>query len=105
MSETYNQLILQNLLKIAEAAANGSDGKFDVKACFQGVKLNGKNTWNPPTSKDINGMFDPIDTSGVLNFFFTINPLEYKKQQLKLEALEKAAGGAKPAGEEPDHQK
>lgn len=39
-------------MQIAEKAAANSEGKFDVKACFQGVKLNGKPSWNPPTTKD-----------------------------------------------------
>ena len=79
MAETYNQLILQNLLRIAEGAANVSEGKFDVKACFYGVKLNGKANWSPPVSKDINGMFDPIDKTGLLTFHFTTNPLLFKQ--------------------------
>jgi hypothetical protein len=52
LAETYDQLILQGLLKLAESCANTSEGKFDVKACFFGVKLNGKPNWNPPTAKD-----------------------------------------------------
>ncbi len=55
LAETYDQLILQSLLRLAETCANSSDGKFDVKACFFGVKLNGKPNWNPPTAKDQNG--------------------------------------------------
>ena len=55
MSETYDQLIMQSLLRIAESTSLASEGKFDIKACFFGVKLNGKANWNPPTSKDING--------------------------------------------------
>jgi len=40
------------LLRMAEGFAASSEGKFDVKACFYGVKLNGKPNWNPPTAKD-----------------------------------------------------
>jgi hypothetical protein len=43
---------LQNLLGIAEKSVLASEGKFDIKACFNGVKLNGKASWNPPTAKD-----------------------------------------------------
>lgn len=49
-----------------------------MKACFFGVKLNGKANWNPPSSKDINGNFDPIDKAGILTFIFTINPVQFK---------------------------
>ena len=69
---------MQNLLRIAEGAANASEGKFDLKACFYGVKLNGKGNWNPPASKDINGLFDPIDKTGLLTFHFTTNPILFK---------------------------
>jgi hypothetical protein len=88
LAETYDQLILQNLLRISEAASLSSEGKFDVKTCFFNVKLNGKATWNPPTSKDINGMFDPIEKSGILSFIFTINPIVFKQQMAKITALE-----------------
>jgi putative alpha-1,2-mannosidase len=30
------------LLRLGESVANQSEGKFDLKACFFGVKLNGK---------------------------------------------------------------
>lgn len=56
-----------------------SDGKFDIKACFYGVKLNGKPSWNPPAAKDINGHFEPIDKAGTLTFNFTINPILFKQ--------------------------
>jgi hypothetical protein len=49
LAETYDHILLQNLLLIAEKATAASDGKFDMKSCFQGVKLNGKPNWNPPT--------------------------------------------------------
>ena len=52
LAETYDQLVLQSLLRLAESVANQSEGKFDIKACFFGVKLNGKPNWNPPTAKD-----------------------------------------------------
>ena len=55
MSETYYHIILQNLLQIAEKAVSNSDGKFDIKACFVGAKLNGKANWSPPSTKDLNG--------------------------------------------------
>jgi hypothetical protein len=54
LSETYNHIILKSLLQIAEKASLKSEGKFDVKACFNSVKLNGKSNWNPPTIKDDN---------------------------------------------------
>ena len=88
MAETYDNFIMQSLLKLADSAANSSEGKFDVKACFYGVKMNGKPNWNPPTTKDASGVFEQIDKTGVLTFYFTINPILYKQQQAKLQALE-----------------
>jgi hypothetical protein len=78
LAETYDQLVLQSLLKLAESVANQSEGKFDIKACFYGVKLNGKPNWNPPAGKDQNGMFEPLEKTGLLTFTFTINPILYK---------------------------
>jgi hypothetical protein len=40
--------------------------------------LNGKPNWAPPTGKDANGHFDPIDKTGILTFNFTINPILFK---------------------------
>lgn len=64
LAETYDHIILQNLILIAEKAANGSEGKFDIKQCFQGVKMNGKASWNPPTNKDQFGQFEISDHTG-----------------------------------------
>jgi hypothetical protein len=52
LCDTYDEIILQSLLAIAENTSNKSEGRFDIKACFAGVKLNGKPTWSPPTSKN-----------------------------------------------------
>jgi hypothetical protein len=79
LEETINQIILQNLLCLAEQASGASDGKYDVKSCFQSVKLNGKGNWTPPTEKKENGQFNlGEDPSGQLVFTFTINPIIYK---------------------------
>ncbi len=86
LGDMYNDIILQNLLEIAEKAAEKSDGKFDVKQCFQNVKLNGKANWNPPTNKDTNGQFeqDANLSTGQLIFNFTINPILFKEQMKRL---------------------
>lgn len=85
---------------MAESASTSSEGKFDIKGCFVGVKINGKPSWNPPTGKDSNGYFEPLDRSGALTFIFTINPILYKIQQAALQKLADAqppsAGGAPP---------
>lgn len=52
MSDTYDHIIIQNLIQIAEKAAANSEGKFDVKACFFGAKFNGKANWNLPSTKN-----------------------------------------------------
>jgi len=74
------------LLQIAEKAVEKSEGKFDVKSCFQNVKLNGKANWTPPTTKDKNNQFeiDPSHLTGTLTFQFTINPALFKEQMKKL---------------------
>ncbi len=68
---------------MAENASLASEGKFDIKACFFGVKLNGKANWNPPAGKDANDLFEPIDKAGLLTFTFTTNPVLFKQQQVK----------------------
>ena len=54
VGDTYDLLILQSLLTCAEKAVARSEGKFDIKACFYGVKFNGKTNWIPPATKDNN---------------------------------------------------
>lgn len=78
LSETYNHIILKSLLSIAEKAVLKSEGKFDIKACFNGVKLNGKSSWTPPTNKDINDQYNIEESTGILTFTFTINPILFK---------------------------
>lgn len=84
LEERYDNIILQSLLGIAEKAALKSEGKFDMKACFFGVKLNGKGNWNPPSNKDNLNQFEMAEQQGQLTFTFTVNPVEYKKQVQKL---------------------
>jgi len=58
LAETYHNIILQTLLQHAERAVErAGEGKFELKSCFQGVKLNGK-SWTPPATKDVNGLFE-----------------------------------------------
>lgn len=90
-------MILQSLLKLAESVANQSEGKFDVKACFFGVKLNGKPNWNPPAGKDQNGNFDPIEKAGNLTFTFTVNPVLYKQLLAKMQTTNPDGNPATPA--------
>ena len=59
-----------------------------MKACFFGVKFNGKANWTPPVTKSENGEFDLGEVvPGKLDFSFTINPPLFKQHQVKLAAL------------------
>lgn len=78
MNDTYDHIILQNLLQIAEKASSNSEGKFDIKACFYGVKLNGKANWNLPSVKNELDQYEIPERSGTLVFTFTINPILFK---------------------------
>ena len=55
-----------------------SEGKFDIKSCFVGVKINGKPNWSPPVTKDKHGQFEIVEQTGSMNFTFTINPILFK---------------------------
>eukprot|EP00347_Sterkiella_histriomuscorum_P017989 403347211 len=96
MAETYDHIILQNLLQIAEKSAGGSEGKFDIKACFQGVKYNGKPSWSPPLTKDQFNQFEIQEHTGLLTFTFTINPILYKLQQIKHQQMMEQQAQANP---------
>lgn len=51
LRNTYDRIILQQLLNVSLECATASAGAFDQKSCFNMVKLNGKATWAPPTEK------------------------------------------------------
>ena len=79
----YDKLVFQQLLDLSLEAAQTSQslptGAFEQKACFNGVKLNGKANWNPPDKKSTSGLWDLKDTpDGRLEFYFTIDPVAYK---------------------------
>ena len=79
----YDKLILYQLLDLSlEASKNSatiSASAFEQKACFAGVKYNGKSNWSPPTQKQVSGLWDLKETpNGILEFHFTIDPPAYK---------------------------
>ena len=77
-----------------EAAKNSTDtpGAFDQKACFIGIKLNQKQNWSPPTQRQVSGLWDLKETpSGVLDFYFTIDPVSYKVEMQKIQKMVNAA--------------
>jgi hypothetical protein len=49
------------------------------------VKLNNKTSWNPPTTKNHNGLFEIIEQAGTLTFNFTVNPIQYKLNMQKIQ--------------------
>lgn len=80
----------------AESVVNGAP--FDQKACFFGVKMDGKaGKWDPTTVKnEISGWWDlGEEPKGLLEFTFTCDPLEYKKEQQR---INKEAAAAEAAG-------
>jgi hypothetical protein len=53
--------------------------------CFFQVKCDGKSKWDPPTIKTSLGLWDlGTEPKGKLEFSFTCEPLEYKKEVAKL---------------------
>ena len=53
--------------------------------CFYQVKCDGKGKWDPPNTKTITGLWDlGAEPKGKLEFQFTCEPLEYKKEVAKL---------------------
>ena len=59
-----------------------SEGKFELKQCFVGVKLNGKGKWDPPIDRFANGLYNlGEEPSGELTFQFTLNPVALKETE------------------------
>ena len=81
----YDKLVFQQLLDLSvEAVKNSANlptGVFEQKACFVGVKYNGKSNWTPPIQRQISGLWDLKETpDGKLDFTFTIDPAAYKSE-------------------------
>ena len=56
------------------------------------MKLNGKGNWSPPTTRELSGLWDFKDMpEGRLDFYFTIDPIEYKKEMQKINKMIAAA--------------
>jgi len=80
----------------AQSVANGAP--FEQKACFFQLKMDGKaGKWDPPTVRnEVNGWWDiGEDPKGILEFIFTCDPLDYKKEQQR---INKEAAAAEAAG-------
>ena len=66
----------------ATKAVERSEGKFELKQCFVGVKLNGKGKWDPPIDRFANGLYNlGEEPSGELTFQFTLNPVALKETE------------------------
>ena len=84
--------------ELAEASAEHPSGAFEQKLCFQGVKLNGKGNWAPPTERTQLGLWDLSATeTGTLAFNFALDPHAYKQEMSKInKMLTAAADSGKP---------
>lgn len=82
----------------AELAARSASNitPFEQKACFYQVKLDGKAKWECPIIQTSEGLWDlGPEPKGQLEFSFTQDPLEYKKECGRL--AKEAAGAQDPA--------
>jgi hypothetical protein len=81
--------VLQHLLSIsfdlAAASVVAAVAPFEQKMCFYQVKCDGKSKWDPPNVKTSLGLWDlGAEPKGKLEFSFTCEPFEYKKEAAKL---------------------
>ena len=91
LTESFNQICLQNLLCSAEKAVLENEGKFELKQCFAKVTLNGKAKWDPPAEKDVMGLFVLGDApTGILKFDFTLDPALLKETEKQIKKLTEA---------------
>lgn len=101
MTTVYDQIVLQKLLTISHALAAQStthpDGPFDQKACFNGVKIDGKPRWDPPAERDPFGIWNigGDEAKGILEFTFVTDPHSYKKE---MRAISKVLAAAEASG-------
>lgn len=89
LTKIYDQFVLQHLLTISSELAKTSvelgTASFEQKQCFYQVKCDGKSKWDPPNIKTTTGIWDlGPEPKGKLEFSFTCEPLEYKKEVAKL---------------------
>jgi hypothetical protein len=85
LKNVYDRIVMQQLLSYAHQYAVASENAFDQKSCFYGAKLNGKPTWNPPTEKTPQDLWDfGENPDGILTFNFTIDPVMFKKDMVRL---------------------
>ena len=100
LEKQYDRIVLQNLLTIStelvEISQENPSGAIEQKQCFNGVRFNGKPRWEPPNKKTLNGQWDLKEQStGKLEFTFTIDPLAFKKE---MQAINKKIAAAEAAG-------
>lgn len=94
LKNVYDRIILQQLLTYSHQYAAASEGAFDQKSCFVGAKINGKPIWSPPTEKTPQDLWDLGESpDGLLTFNFTIDPVMFKKDMVRL-AREAAAANS-----------
>lgn len=91
LSQSHNQIVLQNLLAAAERSVAENEGKFEIKQCFVKVTFNGKSKWDPPLEKNSQGLFQLGEApSGVLAFDFCLNPALLKETEKQIRKLTEA---------------
>lgn len=83
LCQEYDFFVLQHLCNISEQLAQESAGQIEQKQFFHGVKFDGKGKWDPPTIKTQKGLWD-FEPAGNLEFTFTQDPVDYKKEAAKL---------------------
>lgn len=97
----YDQIVLQRLLTISfglvAQSAEHPDGPFEHKQCFNGVKLDKKPKWEVPTERDGQGVWNigGDEAKGILEFYFTCDPHQYKKD---MRAINKKLAAAEAEG-------
>ena len=65
--------------------------------CFYQVKCDGKSKWDPPNVKTSLGLWDlGAEPKGKLEFSFTCEPFEYKKEVAKLAKEAQALAAENP---------
>ena len=70
--------------------------------CFYQVKFEGKSKWDPPSTKIQAELWDlGAEPKGKLEFTFTCEPLEYKKELAKLAKEALAQPAENPPGSAP----
>ena len=60
------------------------DVVIEQKQCFYQVKIDAKPKWEVPLTKDEYGLWEIPQSKGQLTFTFTCDPIEYKKESIRI---------------------